>query len=523
MASIKPQAGSAQIRKISRHQLLLAVILLVATALRFYQLGTESIWIDEQFSILDAENLDLGTRPLYYALLNVWMKFGSSDAWLRSLSIPFSLGCIGLTYLLSRRLLSSSVGLLAALLMSLSPLFVGYAQEIRMYSLSTFLGLWGTLILAQILQHPEKVRPLSVAGWMITRLLALMSTPLNALLLLPDTLLLFWKFRRNRKVMVAFVIGLVLVGILWIPFAQVLREAAPRFMGGWVIYQPDLDLIEALAMLTNVTVFWPTSDLATLRGAFSNFSAWWGWDRVVTLFYAGFTGVVTIILGMGVFQLVRASPELRRYQGHLWWLAAWAFLPTALIAIVSIVSAPIWRERYLMLAVPYGLILLSVGMIWLWRRYRAMAIAVAVAYTIAVSGGLYHYYTTLYHDDWRGVAEFIRSHEQPGDVIGFYGQEWEPQLTVPRYYQGNANFYDMQRAALPRPDDEQSIDSFMQAMFQSLPSTSRYWLVILESWGDGRKQLHQSIEQQFNVLEHKTFPNSVNAPADLFLVMPKAK
>ncbi|MGI8933137.1 MAG: glycosyltransferase family 39 protein [Phormidesmis sp.] len=519
-------AKQLQVDKAERHpisprqqRVLLTVMMLVATALRFYQLGTESIWIDEHFSILDAESLDLGTRPLYYALLHVWMQFGSSDAWLRSLSIPFSLGSIVLVYQLSRRLLSSAaIGLMAALLMTLSPLFVGYAQEIRMYALSTFLGLWGTLILAQVLQNPRSVRPLSVIGWLVTRLLAVMSTPLNVLLLLPDILLLFWRFRRNRKVMVAFGIGLALVGVLWIPFAQVLSEAAPRFMGGWVIYQPDLDLIQILAMLSEVTVFWPVSDLQTLRGAPALFD--WGWERLITLFYTGFTGIAVSVLGVGVLQLVRKQ----RHQLELWWLAAWAFLPIAVIAIVSVVSASIWRERYLMLAVPYVFILLAVGMIEIWRRYRAIAFAVAIAYAVAVSGGLYHYYTTLYHDDWRGVAEFIRSNEQPGDAIGFYGWQWEPQLTVPRYYQGSADFYDLQREPLPQPEAAQSRDSFIQDMFQQLPpDSSRYWLVVLESSPTGRKKIHDSIYQQFNVLENQTFPNSVNAPTDVFLVTPKGQ
>ena len=517
----KLRVGTAERPPISHRQqrIFLVIIMLVATALRFYQLGTESIWIDEHFSILDAESLDLGTRPLYYALLHVWMQFGSSDAWLRSLSIPFSLGSIILLYRLSRRLLSSAtVGLMAALLMAVSPLFVGYAQEIRMYALSTFLGLWGTLILAQVLQHPEKIRPISVIGWLVTRLLAVMSTPLNVLLLLPDTLLLFWRFRRNRKVMITFVVGLALVGLLWIPFAQVLSEAAPRFMGGWVIYQPDLDMIQILAMLSEVTVFWPMSDLQTLRGAPAPLD--WGWERIITLLYTGFTGIAVSVLGVGVLQLVRKH----RHRLELGWLVAWAFLPIAAIAFVSIVSASIWRERYLMLAVPYVFVLLAVGLREIWRHYRAIALAVAIAYAVAVSGGLHHYYTTLYHDDWRGVAEFIRSNEQPGDVIGFYGWQWEPQLTVPRYYQGSANFYDLQREPLPQSEAAQSRDSFIQNMFQQLPPDSaRYWLVVLESSPTGRKQIHNSIYQQFDVLKDQSFPNSVNAPADVFLVTPKGQ
>lgn len=97
------------------------VILVLSTALRLYQIGTESLWIDENFSIRDAEQLRLGTRPLYYVLLRLWMVFGTSDTWLRLLSVPFSLGSVYLTYLLGLKVASRSVGLMAAFVMAVSP------------------------------------------------------------------------------------------------------------------------------------------------------------------------------------------------------------------------------------------------------------------------------------------------------------------------------------------------------------------------------------------------------------------
>lgn len=501
--------------------IVLIAILLLATGLRLYQLGTESIWIDEHFSIRDAENLKIGTRPLYYALLHIWMKLGNSDAWLRALSIPFSLGCILLTYILSRRLLSSSVGLLAALMVSLSPLFVGYAQEIRMYSLSTFLGLWGTLILAQILQHPEKMRPTLIMGWMLTRLLGVMTTPLNLLLLLPDTLLLFWRFRRNRQVMLTFVVGLVLAGILWLPFAQVLQEAAPRFMGGWVMQQPKPDIVLIPAMLTGVTVFWPLGDLPNLSTLSFSLSGW-GWDETVMLYYMAFTGIAVFVLAIAMLQLIATPRQLSQPQPELWWIAVWAFLPTTVIAIVSTFSGSIWRERYLIFAVPYFLILLAVGFIQLWRHYRGVALTVAIAYGIAVGGGLWHYYTTLYHDDWRGISELIRTNEQPGDIIGFYAPDWEARLSIPRYYQGDAPFHVMEQEELPRPKNPETTEPFIRNMLQGLPPTaSRYWLVVYEPWTGGMKLIRQEIDQQFEVLDYQTFPNSVNAPIEVFLVAPQ--
>ena len=47
----------------------LILIVILGTVLRLYQIGTESIWIDEGFSIRDAENLRLKLRVFYYLFL----------------------------------------------------------------------------------------------------------------------------------------------------------------------------------------------------------------------------------------------------------------------------------------------------------------------------------------------------------------------------------------------------------------------------------------------------------------------
>ena len=44
----------------------ITLILLLATVLYLYHIGTESLWIDELFSVLDAKELKLNAvRPLY--------------------------------------------------------------------------------------------------------------------------------------------------------------------------------------------------------------------------------------------------------------------------------------------------------------------------------------------------------------------------------------------------------------------------------------------------------------------------
>ena len=58
----------------------ISLILIFATGLRLYQLGLESLWVDEMFSIRGAEKLNQSVRPLYFLLLRVWMLLGTSDA-----------------------------------------------------------------------------------------------------------------------------------------------------------------------------------------------------------------------------------------------------------------------------------------------------------------------------------------------------------------------------------------------------------------------------------------------------------
>ncbi len=498
----------------------LPIILLVSLLLRVYQLGTESVWIDEHFSIVDARNLDLGTRPLYYLLLHGWMQVGQNDSWLRALSIPFGLGCVLLTYLLGRRLLSQSAGIVAAIMVALSPLFVGYSQQIRMYSLSTCLGLWGTLLLVKLLQTQKGIRLTNVIGWLVARLLAVMTTPLNVMLLLPDAVLVLWRFRRDRRVIVSFVIALALVGVIWLPFARALQEALPQFLGGWVAHQPKPGPIRMAALLTGLIAFWPTSDLSSLRDIPLNISTW-GHKDIEFVFYMLFTIVLVSVLSVGMWKMVTASRQFVRPER--WWLMMWAFLPTIVIAGVSWMSGSIWRERYLMFVAPYAILLIAAGICYLWRHYRRGAIALAILYGIAIGGGLGHYYTTLYHDDWRGIAALIESREQPSDVIGFYGWEWEdPQLTVPRYYEGEAPFYVMSKQSIPPlPQESEAADRFIQDMLQNLPPTeSQYWLVYYEPSSLKRQRLREAIEQRFEVKDRQEFYNSVNAELHVYQVAP---
>ncbi|MEI8067346.1 MAG: glycosyltransferase family 39 protein [Candidatus Shapirobacteria bacterium] len=123
------------------------ILLAVSLLLRILALN-QSIWLDEAVSISVASHyffLDIPRLfsisdfhpPLYYMFLNLWAKvFGTEIFTLRLSSVLFSLITIFFTYLIGKKIKDKKIGLLAALLLSINPLFVYFSQDLRMYSMA---------------------------------------------------------------------------------------------------------------------------------------------------------------------------------------------------------------------------------------------------------------------------------------------------------------------------------------------------------------------------------------------------
>src|SRR5579864_801584 len=130
---------------------MLAAVLVVAAALRWFRIDAQSLWYDEgisgqQLTHTFAQILPASARdthpPLYYLTLKAWAElFGSSELALRSLSAVWGIVAVALTFLIGRRLFGPPIGAVAAVLLAAAPLAVYYSQEVRMYTQVTALGL----------------------------------------------------------------------------------------------------------------------------------------------------------------------------------------------------------------------------------------------------------------------------------------------------------------------------------------------------------------------------------------------
>ena len=449
------------------------LILFFASILYFYQINRESLWIDEIWSIIYAKKHPFASfnRALYPILLSVWMRFGDNEAWLRSLSVVFGLISIWLIYQLGMRLADRATGLIAALLLTLSPLVINHAQEVRMYVLSMCLGLGGSLILTFLLKRPK----ISLCLWWLSlRIMAVLTTPINILLLLPDALILGWQFfSQPEKKLIVLKKWFWLFGILIIPAVIIIKDVVPPLIEflGVPEFSHQIGIAAFFGAITRFTILYLNSPVEQLS---------WFYEHIFVNLYAL---VLVILLGVAWFN--------RKKLTALWWIAAWGFCPSIAIFALSQFFPTLWGvDRYILFTAPYIFIILAKGFIQVWRWRKIVAVAIAAIYVIAVSGSLIRHYNLPYREDWRGVAQTITIAGQPNDAIALFPEQYLVALDY--YYQGANPIFTIEmppREKYFRPIDKPSLEK----MLNELPKFhARLWLVF--AWA------HTSIEDRNNIV-----------------------
>jgi hypothetical protein len=150
---------------------LVITIAVVGGLLRVFALGSKGMWLDETFSVWMAnhsvpEMLQWMVKidqhpPLYYLLLHYWIaRNGDTPYDVRMLSALIGAATIPVIYLIGKRLSGVVMGLMAAILMSLSLFNIYYAQEARMYTLLMFNAALAIYALVRLLTDSRSVRPI---------------------------------------------------------------------------------------------------------------------------------------------------------------------------------------------------------------------------------------------------------------------------------------------------------------------------------------------------------------------------
>ena len=134
--------------------LMFSGVLVLYFVLALFRIGTQSLWNDEVLSLRSArigEPLfsSLVWRqyhgPLYFVLLHLWAKLGTSETIVRTLSVLSGAAALCFVYAIGLRLFDTRVALLTSVLVATSPFFVWYSQEVRYITLmiaTAVLSMW---------------------------------------------------------------------------------------------------------------------------------------------------------------------------------------------------------------------------------------------------------------------------------------------------------------------------------------------------------------------------------------------
>ncbi len=419
---------------------IIVLLFLVLLAFFFYtfRLDYQSLWYDEGFSIYLAR-MSLGEitsrtasdihPPFYYYVLHFWTKlFGSTEFSLRYLSALFGVLTIPLMWAAGRRLLGGAAGLLAAALVSLSPLFLWYSQEARMYTLVTFLCLLTTYLLLRIMDRGRR-QAILWSSYVLTSVVAVYAHFYAFFVLAFQFVfyLCWWflrargRFRQHWPTLASGLLCQAAVVVAYLPWSGfVLRR-----YGADVSYWKGTLMIGEVLRKTLIAFSTGQSVLEAIAQPIA-----------IGYLFILLTALVVLALraarGPRVDEATdaRATPLMERRP----WLTLWALLlyltlPCLLLLLISYQRAK-FHPRYLMLSSPAFFLLIAGGLVGLFGRVAKTAgggktAALVLGYVllcyVGVTSGyaIYNAYFDIdfLKDDFRSAARFIEEHKGDNEVI----------------------------------------------------------------------------------------------------------
>jgi hypothetical protein len=229
MTPLETNSAKRRLRGLALDFALAAGLAGLTLLLRVLWLSEQSVWYDEYLSVRSVhlpslvaclrEQLkwDWHMVPAYHVVQYYWAHCtGGSDLAIRWLSVLYSAGAVVLLFALGRSCFNRTAAVAAVACFALSPFHLFHGQEIRQYSMVTFLAL---LSLFTFLKMEKDWSLRWGALHVACNLLLLWTHLLSAFLLVPEGLyLLLFHFRSWRKVLGWFVAhaAIVLSLVVWV-------------------------------------------------------------------------------------------------------------------------------------------------------------------------------------------------------------------------------------------------------------------------------------------------------------------
>jgi mannosyltransferase len=413
-ASASPQTHFLATAIKSRPDLALAAgLALLGLLLRLHGLADKAFWYDEiltwgraklPLGELLVDSLKHKHFPTYFFIVGPFASAAHNPEWmLRLPSVLFGAACVFLVTRLAYDVRGFWAGLVAGLLMALSPIDVAFAQDARPYALISCCVLIATWGLLQIAQNPKAaelpiMRPGALrAGW-----IAFILGTLAGLLVENDTI----------PFLLAANLAMTVI---------VLRAApTPGLIRNWALSQAFIVLVWAPALF----LMWSMNRGAVLDGLQWVPQATWQTIQTTgkALYQFRVQDMMTLELmpsrlpEFGVLVAAAAAFGAWRLKDapNVLAVIGLAFLTMPLVFLALAEIQPLIVSRYLLWSTGPFFVLAGIGTAALPARLSAVS-----ALTAAVGGAisLAPYYSAETKPRWKEALTYLAAQVRPGDTI----------------------------------------------------------------------------------------------------------
>ena len=391
----------------TRTKLLVLAATATAFVLGLIQLGTDSFWVDDGFTLT---HTSLGNDQFwrvitdhemngafYSVLMHGWVQFGQSETWMRLPSVVFAAAAVPVLFLLGRRLFGERVGLTAAFLLAINAFVIEYAHEARTYALTLLLTTCSVLLFVRLVDAPSRGR---WAAWVVITALLAHAHFFGVLVIGAEVVAALGR-RSLPTPRRALVKGFAAIGILLLPIVWFLAGGGDK---GQVDGAPPLSPVRFVGVFSRLV----------------------GNGGPLLLALVGVAIAVALLHGL---RSVWADRGVRtEAQWAFLVCVAWVAVPVTTVAVLSL-AKPLFGARWLLLVAP-ALVLLASSGVWQVKPRRLAQILLGTIVAVSLVSTAFFYRRDA-HDDFRTATSYVLDHAEPGDAIVF--QPWFTRVTFTVY------------------------------------------------------------------------------------------
>jgi mannosyltransferase len=410
------------LRWINKTHIILLLILILATVLRFHGLSTESYWLDETVSIdyakkdvpsiIDSTYSNETHPPLYYILLHFWINlFGTSEIATRSLSAVFGIFSILIIYKVAENLFDNYTGIISALLLAISPFHIFYSQETRMYSQFGFFTLVSMFFFVKYLKNNNTW---NLTAYAVSNIILLYSHVYGIFIIISQNIFFFVQYYFIKKphlntshFIFAQVISIACYSVWAI---GLFFKATTINQSNWCLDRPSLSEIPSTIIKL---VFYQLSIIhPSLQPLF-----------IIALFVLIASSVLIWKKNVRRFQFVSSFQSLKNYSwsvklveiDKLALLLIWLIIPICLGFVISQIVIPIYNDKYFIGASLSLLIILARGLSNISGGHiKAVAIILLI---VSSAYGVEYDANLITKSQWREVVQYVEKNAKPTDLI----------------------------------------------------------------------------------------------------------